>query len=262
MIMLRDQATTLMRMKTGIRSADVSVINRGFSHMLDPNAGLQGNSSDGTITHVRLDFNKTWHTSGRFSEWKCLGDYLHDEDGFVDEYSLCCVRTAVEIYFRRTQGLPLAPWVDEIRPLEQVYRLFVTDTAPAPSHKHRGLTGDTVAGRIKKFMIAAGVDTAYFKPHVLRSASIKARLSIGESIDKVLSMAGVSKKVFSVFYDLPIGGVSSGAGPSVEGAAVGRLALGAAPSSAVAPGDAIVDAPATGPLQLMDRSVIGGSSVS
>ena len=75
-------------------------------------------------------------------------------------------------------------------------------------------------------------------------------------------MAGVSKKVFSVFYDLPIGGVSSGAGPSVEGAAVGRLALGAAPSSAVAPGDAIVDAPATGPLQLMDRSVIGGSSVS
>ena len=111
-------------------------------------------------------------------------------------------------------------------------------------------------------MIAAGVDTAYFKPHVIRSASIKARLSIGESIDKVLSMAGVSKKVFSVFYDLPIGGVSSGAGPSVEGAAVGRLALGAAPSSAVAPGVAIADAPA-GPLRLMDRSVvIGSSSVS
>ena len=68
---------------------------------------------------------------------------------------------------------------------------------------------------------------------MIRSASIKARLSIGESIDKVLSMAGVSKKVFSVFYDLPIGGVrrrtfgrrcrgravSSGSGTVVSGGA-------------------------------------------
>ena len=89
--------------------------------------GLSGSSTDVRVEQVRYDFNKTWQAAGsRFGPWKSLGPYLSTLSGFRVEFSLCCVRTAVEVYLRRTWDLPLNPWVDERRPLENVFRLFVT----------------------------------------------------------------------------------------------------------------------------------------
>ena len=68
--------------------------------MQDKNAGLQGSSVDFSVTAVRYDFNETWKSTGsRFSPWKFLpNQYLAEMDGFREEFSLCCVRAALEEY--------------------------------------------------------------------------------------------------------------------------------------------------------------------
>ena len=59
---------------------------------------------------------------------------------------------------------------------------------------------------MKKILKALGFDVTKFKAHILRSAStcIVAGVEAGEHVDNVLQAASVSKKVFSIFYDLPI----------------------------------------------------------
>jgi hypothetical protein len=229
---LRDWAMTLLRIKIHGRSADISVINRSFANMRDPHAGLAGSSSDFLVEAVRYDFNKTWKSSGsRFSEWKSLGGYLCDLEGYSPPFALCCVRSAVETYLRRTYDLPLQPWIDQARPLERVFRLFLTTTAPRPHCAYSGLKADTVSNRIKRLMNLAGIDVAAFQPHILRSASMRAAIDAGEAVDQVLQRASVSLKVFKVYYDLPKGGLSSGGVESLDGAAASNLLLGLRPAS-------------------------------
>ena len=131
----------------------------------------------------------------------------------------------MEIYLRRTWDLPLNPWVDERRPFENVFRLFVTATAPRPTQRYSGLSADTVAGRMKKLMHKAGIDVSAVQPHILRSASIRAALSSGEQVDVVLKRAQVSQKVFSIYYDLPVGYATSGAVADAVGAEASALML-------------------------------------
>ena len=54
---------------------------------------------------------------------------------------------------------------------------------------------------------------------------MKAALSSGERLDAVLKRAQVSEKVFSIFYDLPVGHVTSGAVASVVGSNAAALLL-------------------------------------
>jgi hypothetical protein len=230
LIDLRDIAMLLLRVKVHGRSADVAVINRSFACMHDEHAGLVGSPVDFTVTAVRYDFNKTWKAAGsRFSAWKTLGGYLQDAPGFRPEFSLCCARSAVEFYLRRTYSLPLQPWVDKARPLERVFRLFVTTTRACG--RFAGLSPDTVSNRIKRIMLAAGIDVAAFQPHILRSASMRAAIDAGEAVDAVLQRASVSLKVFKVYYDLPKGGESSGGVESLDGEAAARLLLDLQPRS-------------------------------
>jgi hypothetical protein len=235
--LLRDRAMLLLRLKVHGRSADIAVINRAFADMRDPHAGLSGSSSDFRVLQVRYDFNKTWNAAGsRFSSWKDLGPYLSDVQGFRPEFALCCVRSAVETYLRRTYALPLAPWVDKVRPLERVFRLFVT------TQKRRGfycgLSADTVANRVKMLMEKAGIDVLAFQPHILRSASMRAAISAGDAVDAVLSRASVSLKVFKVYYDLPAGGASAGGVESLDGKAAANLLIGLQPQSEPEPDSA------------------------
>ena len=130
---------------------------------------MVGSPVDLTVTAVRYDFNKTWKAGGsRFSSWKSLGGYLQDAPGFRPEFSLCCVRSAVEEYLRRTYNLPLQPWVDPSRPLERVFRLFVSTRTPRAVGRYAGLSSDTVSNRIKALMKAAGIDVSAFQPHIPR----------------------------------------------------------------------------------------------
>ena len=153
LIDLRDRAMTLSRLKVHGRSADIAVINRGFTSMKDPNAGLVGSPQDFVVTKVRYDFNKTWKASGnRFSDWKDLGPYLHERPGFRPEFALCCARSAIETYLRRTYDANIAPWVDQNRPQEHVFRLFLTSRGVGPLKLVSGLKPDTVSNRIKGFM--------------------------------------------------------------------------------------------------------------
>ena len=180
---------------------------------------------DGRASLLRYDFNKTWNAAGsRFSPWKSLGPYLSDLEGFRPEFALCCVRSAVETYLRRTYDWPLAPWVDEVRPLERVFRLFVT--AVPQNGLYSGLKADTVAGRMKRLMEKAGIDVSAFQPHILRSASMQAAIAAGDDVDVVLQRASVSLKVFKVYYDLPAGGASSGGVESLDGKAASDLLIG------------------------------------
>ena len=236
LIDLRDRLLLLLRIAIHGRSADLAVINRGFSSMQDKNAGLQGSAADFSVSAVRYDFNKTWKSTGsRFSPWKFLPkQYLAAMNGFREEFSLCCVRAALEEYLRRTYGLPLAPFVDPQRPNELVFRLFVTATAPAPLKKHSALTADSIAGRLKKLLAKAGIDVNAFQSHILRSASMQSRIAAGEDIDNVLQLASVSRKVFQTFYQLPMGGDSSGSLPSSVGAEVAALTFGRSASSSPA----------------------------
>ena len=231
LIDLRDRAMLLVRIKVHGRSADIAVINRSFTCMRDEHAGLVGSPTDFTVTAIRYDFNKTWKAGGsRFSPWKSLGGYLSDSQGFRPEFSLCCARSAVEIYLRRTYDLPLMPWVDAARPLERVFRLFVSSRCPRAVGRFAGLSSDTVSNRMRTLMKSAGIDVAAFQPHILRSASMRAAIDSGEAVDRVLERASVSLKVFKVYYDLPKGGQSSGGIESLDGGAAARLLLDLQPS--------------------------------
>jgi hypothetical protein len=64
----------------------------------------------------------------------------------------------------------------------------------------------TAATLVNKILKALGFDVTKFKAHtsILRSASLIAGVEAGVHVDNVLQAAFVSKKVFSIFYDLPI----------------------------------------------------------
>eukprot|EP01043_Picozoa_sp_COSAG02_P006764 COSAG02_NODE_195_length_29750_cov_79.793329_26_plen_158_part_00 len=126
---------------------------------------------------------------------------------------------------------------DESRELCDIFglRLFVTTRTTWASGRFAGLSPDTVSNRIKRIMLAAGIDVAAFQPHILRSASMRAAIDAGEAVDAVLQRASVSLKVFKVYYDLPKGGESSGGVESLDGEVVARLLLDLQPRSVPSP---------------------------
>ena len=136
------------------------------------------------------------------SEWKDLGPFLRDRPGFREEYSLCCARHALNVLLQRTMGLPAAPFVDPLRPAELIPRVFLS--VVRAQGRYFPIQASTAASLVKAILKALGFDVTKFKAHILRSASIVAGVQAGEHVDNVLQAASVSKKVFSIFYDLPI----------------------------------------------------------
>ena len=85
----------------------MSVINRTF--VGDPDdevAGLLSNRSLDVIEQIRYVFPKTWRSKDRFSKFKSMGEYLRDHQHFRLEYSLCCARSALEVYFTLHASYP------------------------------------------------------------------------------------------------------------------------------------------------------------
>jgi hypothetical protein len=217
------------------RSGDIGVINRTFTgDAHDFAAGCHGTKSVPSIEQVRYDFPKTWKTMVRMSEWKPLGQYLSAHPAYRSEYSLCCVRAAVETYYSRTANFDIEPQFDDRRPLEPVFRLFVS--LHKKSGKYFSLRPSSVAPLVKEELRLSGIDVSKFQSHNLRSASMKTAIDAGLPQDVVLRVASVSQKVFAVHYDLPLDSATSAvSSDGMLGSAAVECLMGvAAPSSSAA----------------------------
>ena len=213
---LRDWTIVLLRIRCKCRSADAIAINWIWTddpsqsaiaglHGVSPRAAERSLNADFqtvSVQRVRYDFPKNFRSRARMSEWKDLGPYLRDRAGFREEYSLCCARHALNVLLQRTMGLPAAPFVDPLRPAEHIPRVFLS--VVRAQGRYFPIQASTAASLVKAILKALGFDVTKFKAHILRSASIVAGVQAGEHVDNVLQAASVSKKVFSIFYDLPI----------------------------------------------------------
>ena len=200
---LRSRMAMLGRIKTMGRSGDIGVINRMFAGDIDDYAaGCQGDKQNNQILNVRYDFPKTWRSLSRMSEWKKLGEYLHLCPGFLPEYALCCVRSAFEIYYQRTKNLPIETMYDERRPTEPIQRLLLS--TKKRNGKYFGMSPTSVGPLIKEQLRLSGIDVKKFQAHIVRSASIALQLGQGNDKDVTLQNAGVSLKVFSIHYNMPL----------------------------------------------------------
>ena len=222
---LRSRAMFLLRVKTFGRSADMSVINRIFTTDPDSDvAGIIGNRALDVIEQVRYDFPKTWATIGRFSTFKSLGPYLKENEHFQEKYGLCCVRSAVEIYFNRTKELDIASLVNCSRPGESVKRLFVS--VQKKNGKFIPISKSTVASCIKQTLKDAGIDTKKFQAHIVRASSMKTAIGGGHPEDAVLTTAQISKGVFAGHYNLPlVDGTVSGLDTDASATMLGAAAI-------------------------------------
>ena len=207
---LRDWTLILVRIRLKCRSADVVAINRIWTDDVHQSAvaGLNGvrlSASRGglpDVCKVRYDFPKNVRSRARSSAWKDLGPYLSEQIGFREEFSLCCPRYALNVLLHRTADVPSHPFVDAKRPTEQIPRVFLS--AVKRKGSYFPIKASTAGSLVKKILKELGFDVEKFKGHILRSASIAASVAAGEFVDDVLELACVSKKVFSVFYDLPV----------------------------------------------------------
>ena len=212
---LRDWTLILVRIRLKCRSADVVAINRIWTDDVHQSAvaGLNGvrlSASRGglpDVRKVRYDFPKNVRSRARSSAWKDLGPYLSEQIGFREEYSLCCPRYAFSVLLHRTADVPAHPFVDAKRPTEQIPRVFLS--AVKRKGSYFPICASTAGSLVKNILKDLGFDVEKFKGHILRSASIAASIAAGEFVDDVLELACVSKKVFSVFYDLPVQAPSS-----------------------------------------------------
>jgi hypothetical protein len=208
---LRDWTIALVRIRLRGRSADVVAINWVWTD--DPAqshlaclAGTSPMASDLShpvdVNKVRYDFPKNFRSRARFSAWKPIGPFLCDQPGFQPEFSLCCPRFALNVYMRRVSGLPVEPFIDPVRPAEEIPRLFLSSVRR--HGKYFPIKSSTAASLVKSILEELGFDVSKFQAHILRSASIVAGIASGEPVDSVLAQASVSAKVFSIFYDLPL----------------------------------------------------------
>ena len=208
----RDKAMLLARLDIGNRSKDLSVINRVWC---GPFAGLRGNQARCEITHVRYDFPKNWHSLIRMSPWIALGDYKFNSAGFQPKFHALCARSAIESYYRRTVSHSIAPTVDLDRPGERKTRLFISIHKADKGRRYIALKSPSIANRIKALLKAGGLDITKFQSHVLRHVSLNTQVSLGGNIDDVLARACVSKKVFALYYKLPLTGPATTAAEQV-----------------------------------------------
>ena len=121
----------------------------------------------------------------------------------------------IDEYVRRRWQMFVVPFVDPERPAEVLQRLSVS--AVRQAGQFYTIRPGTIASLIKKIMADVGIDVTKFKAHVIRSAAIAAATTGGEQVDSVLQQATVSRKVFSIFYDLL---VSAGSAIAVDSSSV------------------------------------------
>jgi hypothetical protein len=216
---LRDWTSVLVRIRLMCRSADVVCINRIWTDdpLQQSIAGMSGISpaaSDAvhpvSVRKVRFDFPKNRRSVIRAGPWKDLGGYLRDSPYFKDEFSLCCARHALEVYLARTADLPRAPFVDQLRPSEQIQRVFIS--VPKRQGEHYPIRPGTIGQVIKAILKKLGFDVTKFQGHILRSAALRATIDATQDPVATLSVASVSEKVFHIFYVLrssPAGSISN-----------------------------------------------------
>nr|CAH7746933.1 unnamed protein product [Callosobruchus chinensis] len=109
---------------------------------------------------------------------------------FPDKSSLCAASTLLT-YLEATK---------DIRPPSKE-ELFITYGKP-----HRVATKQTLSRWVKDTLLAAGIDTAIFKPHSTRHASASLAFRNGISVDVISRTVGWTEKsaCFARFYNRPL----------------------------------------------------------
>jgi hypothetical protein len=105
--------------------------------------------------------------------------------------------------------------VDLDRPGERKTRLFISIHKADKGRRYIALKSPSIANRIKALLKAGGLDITKFQSHVLRHVSLNTQVSLGGNIDDVLARACVSKKVFALYYKLPLTGPATTAAEQV-----------------------------------------------
>ena len=89
--------------------------------------------------------------------------------------NICVVTTLVE-YVKRTSGLR-----------GTVSKLLISYIKP-----HKSVSRDTILRWVREVMTQAGIDTSFYSPHSIRSASTSAANRGSMALDDILSTAGWS----------------------------------------------------------------------
>lgn len=100
-----------------------------------------------------------------------------------------CIVTCLKMYLQMTEHLR-----------GQESRLFISFVAP-----YKGVSKDTISRWMRTIMTASGIDTSFFKPHSVRSASVSAVSDKGLPLATILRTAGWSNQcTFRKLYNRPI----------------------------------------------------------
>ena len=103
--------------------------------------------------------------------------------------------------------MPRAPFVDQLRPTEQLQRVFIS--VPKRHGEHFPITPGTIGQVIKAILKKLGFDVTKFRGHILRSAALRATIDATQDHVTALSVASVFEKVFHIFYDLSLHAASA-----------------------------------------------------
>ena len=69
---------------------------------------------------------------------------------------------------------------------------------------HNAISTATISRWIVEMLKLSGIDTAYFKAHVVRHASLAAKRDYGIERDMFLACAKMSGQVYDKYYNVPI----------------------------------------------------------
>eukprot|EP01050_Picozoa_sp_SAG11_P008828 SAG11_NODE_796_length_7130_cov_57.915375_5_plen_190_part_00 len=136
--------------------------------------------------------------AGHMSALTPLGAPSFDTHDETDKY---CAAHCLTIYMQRTDHLSREPvYVED----DQGYFPFFLALSTNKSKNHEGIKAATIAKDILWIMQLSGIDTAYFKAHVVRHASLAAKRDFGMERDTFLACAKMSSQVYDKYYNVPI----------------------------------------------------------
>eukprot|EP01050_Picozoa_sp_SAG11_P018017 SAG11_NODE_2666_length_3114_cov_6.157877_1_plen_136_part_00 len=87
---------------------------------------------------------------------------------------------------------------------DQGYFPFFISLSKNKSKNHEGISAATIAKDVLWIMHLSGIDTEFFKAHVVRHSSLAAKRDYGMERDLFLSCAKMSGQVYEKYYNVPI----------------------------------------------------------
>jgi hypothetical protein len=194
---LRDKVIILAKIKIGCRSVDLTKVSRFW---------VRQNVADSRSQACLMGLRPVRGSRPRIERWRyllpknvgSLADVYSpwiDLGGYADYVPLdqnICFRSALEIYYQRTDGLNLG----------SERAMFLSAYSSRDGTRH-GLSSDRIRNVVGKVMTAAGVPEK-FRPHSTRHAFLADSAQRGVQEEAFLASAQMSGRVFELYYKCPI----------------------------------------------------------